>query len=745
MFYSHEVLTNRKYGVATVWLVATLGNKSSLKKINRKQILDVDVTKACRTVVDPVAPMALRLQGNLLYGVSRVYLQQCGYVLSDAQNVQSQIRVLLRTVKNAGLDPEAGKARPEQLVLPDDPYFLPGFDLPPPELLAEFGLDFGPDQLHSGDSQALISFASQRSQSSQASAIGGLVLPSSSSGVPGDFQIEGDNGPGSVGGRSGMLGADNMMLDLADPDFTFDANGELVDFPPRSVMSGTPAMSGGAAMLSDAGASARVRREHEDGQQFGVQIPGDLMDLDLPNFADDLPDDSVVPASDQQQHSDQPEILESTSSVSAPMRRKKRAARVLPSDAAMEIHNRDLADWNLNYLQNMEVASRTKNRSHITQQAKKNAEYYMWGSGVGGIAHGFLGPTGTNPFDRFIGDNFFELFTGMSRKPVAGSKHDRDSGIDEATQQESRRVRHKTGESEEQIGRGAEDEGFFMPGGDEIELPREAGSALDDQHIFSAMPWNMSASIRGSSAVPRSGRGGVIGSGRGSRLVSASPLLGRGQPIGLDVLRSLDSDAFGGDDFGLLGPSSDYPEPAPPLQPSARVREALSAEGENFLTFVTDAITEKRSQAQYMSDDLQAAAIADIDEVSFEELLPPTENTKMIACQGFLMVLALGTKGMLDVQQPLEFGVINLKLTQKARAMQVVEISDGESSGEEDESEAADPVGQEAQGDEEMSADGEDESAQEDELEQEEGHFDEQFAAGHAAYEDDDRDSLYDD
>jgi hypothetical protein len=48
-------------------LVATLGSKSSLKRINRKQILDVDVAKACQTILDPVAPLALRLQGNLLY------------------------------------------------------------------------------------------------------------------------------------------------------------------------------------------------------------------------------------------------------------------------------------------------------------------------------------------------------------------------------------------------------------------------------------------------------------------------------------------------------------------------------------------------------------------------------------------------------------------------------------------------------------------------------------------------------
>lgn len=50
-------------------LVATLGQKSSLKRINRKQMLEVDVPKACQTIVDPAAPMALRLQGNLLYVV----------------------------------------------------------------------------------------------------------------------------------------------------------------------------------------------------------------------------------------------------------------------------------------------------------------------------------------------------------------------------------------------------------------------------------------------------------------------------------------------------------------------------------------------------------------------------------------------------------------------------------------------------------------------------------------------------
>jgi hypothetical protein len=45
------------------------------------------------------------------YGVSRVYLQQCGYVLSDAQNMYNSMHLMLGVVEGAALDPRAGKAR----------------------------------------------------------------------------------------------------------------------------------------------------------------------------------------------------------------------------------------------------------------------------------------------------------------------------------------------------------------------------------------------------------------------------------------------------------------------------------------------------------------------------------------------------------------------------------------------------------------------------------------------------------
>ncbi|KAH7392678.1 Rec8 like protein-domain-containing protein [Pyrenochaeta sp. MPI-SDFR-AT-0127] len=746
------VLTSRKYGVATVWLVATLGAKSSLKRINRKQIFEVDVEKACQTISNPVAPLALRLQGNLLYGVSRVYLQQCGYVLSDAQSAENTMRMLLRTVKSTALDPDAGKSRPEQLVLPDDPTFLPDFTLPPPDILAELDPVANLDITHFDESQTLSPFGSQQSQSSHAASIGGLILPTSSPTLTGVFRVDGNSALHSIGRSSGIMDAGDM-LEVIEPGFTFDDDGDIIDLSPGNELPKTPGMHGRMTMPYDADASARVRREHEEGKRAGAQFPDGQVDIDFPIYGDDAQDGEAFPSVDQKHSNEQAGSVESSSIVAAPIRRKPRAAHVLPHDTHTELRNKDLADWNINYIENMKNAIRLKNQARVSQQAKKKAEYFVWGSGIGGIASQMPNNRKPHPFDMFIGDNLFELVTGMSRKKVTRSKHDRDSGIDDATQEEHRRVRQKTGAFDEAIGRGFEDEGFFMRGGDEIELPREGAIALDDQQIFSAMPWNISASIRGSSAIPRSGRVGMIGSidqsKRGSRLVSASPLLGRGRPDELEALRVLESDAdfdFGGDEFAIPEPSSNLPESAVPPHTSTRVQEALSAEGENFLTFVSEAIVEKRNLAQadleLMSDYSQAEAAANINEVTFEELLPPHENITMVACQGLMMLLALGTKGMLDVHQPEHFGEIGIKLTEQAKAMQVIEISDGEDFKEEEDSDEI-PVP--------MEEGAVDPNAQDDLIREElvsnedESHFEDRFAAGTAAGETSDHDSLYDD
>ncbi|RMZ86099.1 hypothetical protein DV737_g76, partial [Chaetothyriales sp. CBS 132003] len=129
MFYSHELLTDRRHGVATIWLVATLGSRSNLRTVSRKAITDINVSKACETITNPELPLALRLQASLLYGVARVHSHQCGYVLSDMHSFKDRISEIARTGTRLEIDLHTGNMRREHLNLPEDPMFMPELDL----------------------------------------------------------------------------------------------------------------------------------------------------------------------------------------------------------------------------------------------------------------------------------------------------------------------------------------------------------------------------------------------------------------------------------------------------------------------------------------------------------------------------------------------------------------------------------------------------------------------------------------
>jgi len=168
---------------------------------------------------------------------------------------QSSVSSLLSTSPHTPYSPQSN--RPEQLILQDDPSFLPEFALPPLELLADLDHDFNFTTNRSGESQSLTPFGSQ--SLSHAAPLGGLILPTSSPDRPAEFHIEGDN---ELAGQSGLLGADEGFQ-LNEPEFTFDENGEFVENVLDKGGLGTPAVG---AMQSDAGASAKVRREHEEGR-----------------------------------------------------------------------------------------------------------------------------------------------------------------------------------------------------------------------------------------------------------------------------------------------------------------------------------------------------------------------------------------------------------------------------------------------------------------------------------------------
>ncbi|KZT56442.1 hypothetical protein CALCODRAFT_518103 [Calocera cornea HHB12733] len=73
MFFTPELLQRRDSGFGLIWLAATLGSKSALRKLPRKGILSADIPQLCEMISSPPEPLALRLSANLMVGVIRVY------------------------------------------------------------------------------------------------------------------------------------------------------------------------------------------------------------------------------------------------------------------------------------------------------------------------------------------------------------------------------------------------------------------------------------------------------------------------------------------------------------------------------------------------------------------------------------------------------------------------------------------------------------------------------------------------
>ncbi|RXW15504.1 hypothetical protein EST38_g10349 [Candolleomyces aberdarensis] len=92
MFFTQELLARRDSGFGLLWLAATLGSKSSFKKLPRRSVLTADIGKLCDLISEPVEPLALRLSSNLMFGVVRVYKVKQEILLTDATNCVTALK-----------------------------------------------------------------------------------------------------------------------------------------------------------------------------------------------------------------------------------------------------------------------------------------------------------------------------------------------------------------------------------------------------------------------------------------------------------------------------------------------------------------------------------------------------------------------------------------------------------------------------------------------------------------------------
>ena len=219
--------------------------------------------------------------------------------------------------------------------------------------------------------------------------------------------------------------------------------------------------------------------------------------------------------------------------------------------------------------------------------------------------------------------------------------------------------------------------------------------------LSSQMPWDIySASWQGSvrpfgsvaagmtSSVGGPGRGMELGppsafSRRASRLITASPLQGRGPPLPLSQLISIistpdrerlatsaalgeDNEMLGGElpalgdeseEFQLYGPAAAVDTQT--AMQSQWIAAALDSESRNFLDFLDAQI---QAQAPTVAAEGEEAGETPKPTATFEGLLPPGEHTRVVAAQAFLHVLSLASKNLVKVKQEEDFGDIELSI-----------------------------------------------------------------------------------
>ncbi|UPK90892.1 hypothetical protein LCI18_001827 [Fusarium solani-melongenae] len=667
MFYSHEILSNTQYGVSTIWLVATVGNTNQ-KKVTRKAIQEVDVPKACETIIHPGAPLALRLQGNLLYGVSRVFAQQCRYVLSDAEKTQADMMTFFRVMQTNETDPRAGKTKRHNITLQDDPNFDPSNSVPNPDLLTS--------------ANDLVLFSNKFSSQHNVSQMTPLTQATGSSGR--NHSLLGFDLPqSSHSGGSYRLPTDlNQDSPFAKP---FNQQDHLTDFNPfgEDELEGLP----GVFLNFDA-----------DGNLVGLgepepelpPLPGfDLQPQD--NIAgpgpgkeqiggdnvvimgeDALPDAEPFPKRRRAEKSTESVVLTTesveTEQAQAPARRRRRRKLCLMVDQRDYVPSVEIRSWSVNYLANMEASRKPIPTTTVTQ-ARKNAKAFLFGNGIAGVGRtlaGFNHPL----VEDFSGMSLLARLQGnepeQEEEPKSRGRRRGSAEAFEENQGDERRVRQKTDGGAE-MGRGLGDGmGAIVPGDDMApEMGMEVVQALEDRHSSSMAPWSRPPSLAPGSSIR--GHGSVQ-----KNIPAPSPLLGRGSAVrSIERWSDLPGLPYGSDDFPQLHSQNDSIGHDGFLDgldfhagnDTQNTTQGLDNSALDFLGYAT---VQAQVKGYTRSRDRVDRRWINFDTLT-DELEGPASARKFIS-EAFMHVLTLATKSALAVEQDgiaenQPFGTIRIGLT----------------------------------------------------------------------------------
>lgn len=164
------------------------------------------------------------------------------------------------------------------------------------------------------------------------------------------------------------------------------------------------------------------------------------------------------------------------SSVKAPLRRAQRQLRVIPADPMIELRNSDLQRMNTDYLANMAEAAAVRDVRRAPVLARRNAEHWVLGVGIGGIGPGIGAAQIPGPLSIFQGTQLLDLLTGVRTMEATGRKRAREKEEEDQEEavrrvrarEESEDIRRRAAEDGENIGMGL----GFEPGDEPEEMVR---------------------------------------------------------------------------------------------------------------------------------------------------------------------------------------------------------------------------------------------------------------------------------
>ncbi|QDZ24116.1 Rad21/Rec8-like protein [Chloropicon primus] len=116
MFYHIQILA-KKGPLGTIWIAAHHD-----KRLKRSQVFETQISNTIDSIITPEVPLALRLSGQLMLGIVRIYARKVSYLFQDCSQGYKGFKVQ----ENVNLSKEALQSSVQAITLPEieeDPDF----------------------------------------------------------------------------------------------------------------------------------------------------------------------------------------------------------------------------------------------------------------------------------------------------------------------------------------------------------------------------------------------------------------------------------------------------------------------------------------------------------------------------------------------------------------------------------------------------------------------------------------------